>query len=432
MNMKKTILHSFIFIMAMAGLFGCAKEDAEKVTLRFWNGFTGPDGRTMLRMVQRFNRENPDVHVLMQRMEWATYYNKLFVAGLGDRAPEVFIVHASNIERFMLADFIRPVDDLMAGPHGLDENDFSENIWNAVEKDGSHYALPLDVHVLGMYYNRKLFREAGIVDEEGNPDPPESREEFMEALKKLTRDTDGDGEVDQWGYVYTWYRTNVYTMMHQWGGRFFTPDKTECLLDCPENIKALQFCSDLIRKHNLVPPPENFDSWIGFRQGKVGIAFEGIYMLEDLKKQKDLEYGGAPLPVLGKVPAAWCDSHTICFRKDLKEKKLETAWRFARYLSDHSLHWAEGGQIPVRKSLRNTERFRKMEIQREFAKQIPYVQYVPRVPFIFEFLTEFDTAVEKALRGSASPDEALKVATDNVNTIIRRQEKWRKTRGEKP
>lgn len=39
------------------------------VTIRFWNGFTGPDGRTMLRLVQRFNRENRGVHVIMQRME---------------------------------------------------------------------------------------------------------------------------------------------------------------------------------------------------------------------------------------------------------------------------------------------------------------------------------------------------------------------------
>ena len=38
--------------------------------LRFWNGFTGPDGRTILKLVKRFNRDNPDVRVTVQRMEW--------------------------------------------------------------------------------------------------------------------------------------------------------------------------------------------------------------------------------------------------------------------------------------------------------------------------------------------------------------------------
>ena len=62
-------------------------------TLRFWNLFSGPDGRTMLGLVRKFNAANPDVNIVMQRMHWSTYYNKLFVAGLGGRAPDVFITH---------------------------------------------------------------------------------------------------------------------------------------------------------------------------------------------------------------------------------------------------------------------------------------------------------------------------------------------------
>jgi multiple sugar transport system substrate-binding protein len=65
----------------------------------FWNGFTGPDGRTMLALVRRFNEENPDVQVTMQRMAWATYYNKLFV-GLGGRAPEISVLQSDAFARF--------------------------------------------------------------------------------------------------------------------------------------------------------------------------------------------------------------------------------------------------------------------------------------------------------------------------------------------
>src|SRR6266540_2573725 len=72
----------------------------ETITIRFWNGFTGPDGRTMLALVKQFNQQNPDINVIMQRMEWGTYYNKLFVAGLGGRAPEVFVSHSTALRRF--------------------------------------------------------------------------------------------------------------------------------------------------------------------------------------------------------------------------------------------------------------------------------------------------------------------------------------------
>ena len=135
-----TFISLILSVLFISLLFNCAKSHASKpsrkVVIRFWNGFTGPDGRTILRLIKRFNRENPDVQVLMQRMDWGIYYNKLFVAGLGGRAPEVFIVHAGSIERFIQAQFVRAVDDLVRGENGIEESDFAENIWQAVEKDG--------------------------------------------------------------------------------------------------------------------------------------------------------------------------------------------------------------------------------------------------------------------------------------------------------
>ncbi|MCD6386614.1 ABC transporter substrate-binding protein [Candidatus Sumerlaeota bacterium] len=409
-----------IFAALFIVVSGCGAGDSQKVKLRYWNGFTGPDGRTMRRLVNQFNRENPDIFVLMQRMDWSTYYNKLFVAGIGKRAPEVFIIQVYMLERFMRANFIRSIDDLLAKQTEITAEDFPPYLWSRVEKNGKHYGIPLDIHMWGMYYNKKLFREAGIVDEHGEPVPPKNRKEFLDAVRKLTRDLNGDGKPDEWGFVFTWFESNIYTFMLQWGGKFFTPDYSRCIMNCKENVEALQFCVDLIRKYKVAPPPENFDAWLGFRQGKIGLVFDGIYMLQDLRRQEDLDFGGAPLPKLGKYPAAWGSSHIMCLKAGLKGKRLQSAWRFIRFLSEHSLDWAEGGQIPARKKFRETERFRKMTVQWEFAKQIPYIKLLPRTPFISEFLTEFDLAVEKALRGSATPKEALDIATEKVNKVIAR------------
>ena len=45
----------------------------------------------------------------MQRIDWGTYYNKLFVAGIAGRAPELFILHTSALRRFAEANFVRPL-----------------------------------------------------------------------------------------------------------------------------------------------------------------------------------------------------------------------------------------------------------------------------------------------------------------------------------
>lgn len=411
-------LRVFLCLLVVV-LPGCGLSGQGKTTVRFWNGFTGPDGRTMLGLVKRFNAENPDVRVLMQRMDWATYYNKLFVAGIGGRAPELFIVHTSAIERFMRARFIRPIDEYVKGAQGIPVDDIDANVWAAVEKQGMHYGLPLDVHLLGLYYNERLFRNAGIVDAQGRAKPPRNREEFLAAAEALTQDTDGDGRIDQWGYVFTWFRTNIFTYMCQWEGRMFSPGFGECLLDTPANVAALDFCTGLIQRYEVAPTPENFDSWVGFQQERVAMAFEGIYMLADIEKL-GLEVNGAPLPVLGKEPAVWADSHTLCMCSDLDPLEADAAWRFMVFLSNNSLDWAEGGQVPVRKSLRESPRFKAMPIQRAFASQLPYIRYAPRVPFIFEFWTEFDAAAEKALRGSATAEEALTEAAARIDRIIQR------------
>lgn len=405
-----------LLIACCAMMASCGSGGRHKVVIRFWNGFTGPDGRAMLKIIKRFNEQNPDVEVLMQRMDWGTYYNKLFVAGIGNRAPEVFVVHASNLERFMQADFVQPVDDLMQGPEGLPEKDFVPNVWKAMERKGKHYAVPLDVHALGMYYNKKLLREAGITDAQGNAAPPTDRASFEAALRKITKP-----DIGQWGYTFTWFRTNVYALAEQNRAQFFNDTFTSCTMDSPPVVKTLEWCSDLIEKQHLAPQPENFNSWIGFRQGKVGMVFEGTYMLADLQKQKDLDWGAAPIPTIGETSATWADSHSMCLRKNMDKAHLDASWRLVRFLSDNSLDWAEGGQIPVRESLLKSQRFEGMYAQREFARQLPYIHYMPSVPFIFEFLTEFDLATEKALRGTVTSQQALDVATKNVDEVIERR-----------
>ncbi len=424
-KLKKILLISFAVIFAALVLFYYTRgsvENSDAVKVRYWNLFTGPDGRTMLGMVRHFNEQNPEISVRMQRMKLATYYNKLFVAGLGDRTPEVFVIHASAIERFVKAGLLRPLNNLVNSEKGIPLNDFSERVIDAVMRDGKIYALPLDTHMLGMYYNDEMLKNTGFIDRSGKASPPENREQFLSVLEKNTADTDNDGRVENWGFTFTWLRTNIASIMWQHGGEFFNDDYSKCTLNSPENVRALRFCADIVNKYKYSPPPgtEQAEGWIGFRQGRVAIAFEGIYMLPELQKIEAFEISGSPLPVLGDKPASWADSHVLCISRELEGEKLRSAWKFVKFLSDNSLDWAVGGQVPVRKSLLKSERFKSMKIQSAFAKQLPYIRYMPRVPFIGEFCSELDIAAERSLRGSIEPKDALDTATERVNKVIKR------------
>ncbi len=455
--------------------------DDKVIRLNFWNGFTGPDGRTMLHIIREFNEDYPNIEVTMQRMEWSIYFNKLMVAGIDGRGPEVFILHASEMPRFQRAGFMATLDEVYEGEDALPVDDFDPNLLKQMRYDGHMIGVPMDIHPQGLFYNAKMFREAGIVDENGVAKPPTNREEFMDAVRKLRIDKNGDGRPEQWGFALTMWRNNFTSLLPQFGGNYFD-ESGQCAIDSPESIAALEFMVSLGGDDPLVPAPENNLGWVGFRQKKVAMVFEGIYMLGDLKRLegvdrqlerlkrmggdpkqiielekqvqrlheleseleqlkgsdgdpnrlkeleievdrlKGLQYMAAPMPVIGKQHGTHGDSHILCLQKDLDPEVHEAAIAFLKFISNHDIQWADAGQVPARNSAREAEVFKDMQVQYAFSHQIPYVNYPPRSPAVFELQQQIDFAVEKALRRRATAEEALKTARKNFEDFVRKAE----------
>lgn len=386
----------------------------KRVDITFWNGFTGPDGTVMLDIIRQFNEANPDVRVSMQRMEWATYYNKLLVAAIDGRGPEMFVIHASTLPRMVRAGFVAPATDLFQGAGGIPESDFDPYVLDQTRFKGELLGVPLDIHPQGLYCNAEMLRKAGFVDAEGNVYAPRNREEFVRAMKAMRVS-------GTWGFALTLWRNNFQSLLPQFDGRYLD-DQGRADLANPGNIAALTFLGDLAQKDKLVPPPENGLGWVGFRQKKVGMVFDGVYMLGDLLRLNDLKYIGAPIPTIGNHPGTMADSHVLCIRNGLSGVQREAVERFIRYLSEHSIQWAAAGQVPARKSVRDTAEFKAMPVQSQFARQIPFMRYPARTIVLFELSLEIDLAVEKVIRGRATAKDALEIANANVQKILDRED----------
>jgi len=418
-SLRSIIVLCLLSLLLVSCSPGKHSGNVASAEIRFWNGFTGPDGATMEKIVQQFERET-GIRVKMQIIPWSTYYDKLLLSLAYGGAPDVFICHANRIAEFARYGVFRPLDDLIEADKGFNSSDFLPNIWKAGQSAGKQVGLPLDCHPQGLYYNLKLFREAGIVDAQGNPKPPETWEEFLDAARRLTKDKDRDGRPDQWGFAFTWLRTNWITFISQHGGSILSPDLKRAALADPPAVRATQQMCDIITRYGVAPKPEGFDSWMGFRQGRVAMAIEGIYMLSSVEEQRGLEYAGAPVPSFGPRRAVWGGSHLLCMPKNLSPQRAQLVWRFMRYLSDHSLDWAEGGQIPVRRSLLNQPRFRQMRVQYAFAKQLPYVVFEPASHKSTEIMPFYDAAIEAALLGIKSPQDALNEAARRIQQVLDR------------
>ncbi|HVL39796.1 MAG TPA: ABC transporter substrate-binding protein [Fimbriimonadaceae bacterium] len=393
-------------------LIGCGREleqDDGVVQIDFWNGFSGPDGAMMEKIVRRFNESHPQYRVKMQIIPWGQYYDKLTLGLAFGGAPEIFILHVNRFPEFASHNALSPLDGLM------EPDDFVPRVWDTTFWEGRQYAIPLDCHPIGLYYNVDLFEKEGILA------PPATLEEFLEAAKRLTKDTNGDGRIDQWGFSFTWLRSNSYTFFNQFGTSLLTDDLTRSALSQAGAAQAIQLMLDLIHRYRVAPPPEGQDAWMGFQTGKVAMALEGVYMMLGLEQQKGLRYAAAPVPQFGPKKAAWGGSHLMCLPRGLEGKRLEAAQAFMRYLSDHSLDWAKGGQVPVRLSLLESREFQSLRVQREFAKQLPYVVYEPPSVMFNQVAAFGDAAVEAAVNGLRPPKEALAEASRRIDDILMRQ-----------
>jgi multiple sugar transport system substrate-binding protein len=392
-----------------------------KTVLNFWNGFTGPDGKAMEEMVRRFRKQNPEIEVRVQTIPWGTYYDKLTLALAYGGAPDVFVMHAGRLPEFQSFQTLQPLDRFYSDNASvMGEKKFAPVPWRATFYQGKQYALPIDVHPIGLYYNTKKFQEAGIVDGQGRAKPPKTFEEFISAARRMTKDTNGDGRPDEWGFVFTWQRTNWLTIAGQFGANILSPDGKRSALDSPQNLRALQLMHDLIYKYKVAPKPEGVDAWLAFRQGKVGMALEGIYMLSSLEEQKNLPFAGAPVPQFGPHKAAWGGSHLLCQPRGIAPEQSRDAWKLMHFISDQSLIWARAGQVPARSDIRSSPQFGALEVQTEFAKQLPFVQYEPLHPKSNAIFPLLEPGIEAVMLDIATPEQAMRDVSRRVNQVLER------------
>ena len=121
--------------------------------------------------------------------------------------------------------------------------------------NGGQYAFPEQWSGNFLYYNKKLFAEAGVHPPPGRWEQPWSFGEFLDTAKALTK-RDRSGRVSQWGYVDSWvasYSAGMFGMNNgvPWSSPRMNP--THLNFDNDAFIEGIQFYADLTNKHRVAP-----------------------------------------------------------------------------------------------------------------------------------------------------------------------------------
>ncbi len=391
---------------------GAKGYDGPAVELDFWNGFTGGDGPFMRRLVDQFNAENPNIKVKMTVMQWVDYYTKLPTAVSSGRGPAVAIMHVDSLATNAARNVIEPLDDV-AKALELKQEDFAEVVWKAGEYNGKRYGIPLDVHPLGFFYNKTLMSQAGLDPAK----PPATADEYLAALEAMK----GKGILGHWAtpFPFTGVLT-VQALLWQFGGELFNAESSKATWGEEPGVKALTWFTDLVKKGYSPKNVAQDADAIALQNGKNAFNWNGIWNINTLKEKKGLEWGVAPLPNIGGTKAAWAGSHQFCLPKlKTPDQNKSTAARvFVNYISQKSLEWAKGGQVPARKQVRESAEFKALTDQAALATQIDDLHFPPSVPGIGDALGELNKAVNEAVLLKAEPAKALADAAARADKIL--------------
>ena len=387
------------------------------VALTFWNGFTGGDGPVMKSLVDKFNAANPNIKVTMNVYEWADYYQKVPAAVSTGNGPDLGIMHVEQVATNAARGVVLPLDDVAASLQ-LKEEDFSPPVWRAGVYNSKRYAIPLDVHPQGMFYNKKVLQTAGLDPEK----PPTTNDEYLAALDALK----AKGIQGHWASPFPFTGVQQFqSLTWQFGGQLFDEAAGRPLFAEEPGVKALTWLVDLVKKGYSPKNVAQDADAIALQNGKAAFNWNGIWNINTLNGVKGLEWGVSALPQIGTQKAAWAGSHNfVQFKQKATDQNKLTAGKvFVNYISRQSLEWAKGGQVPARKEVREGADFKALKEQSAIGSQIDDLHFPPSVPGIADAMATMDVAVNEAILLRKEPAKALADAAGKAGQILEQNKK---------
>ena len=398
-----------------------------EVTFYYPVAVGGPITKTIDGYCEQFEKENPGIKV---KPVYAGTYQESIVKALtahkGGTPPTTAILLSTDMYTLIDEDAVVPYDELA---NTAEDQAWIKSFYPAFmansQTGGKTWGIPFQRSTIVLYWNKELFKEAGL-------DPnraPANWKEMQEYATKLTKH-DAAGNTTQWGvqipssgFPY-WLFQGLTTPN---GVELMNAAGTETYFDKPAVIEALQYWTDLSRKYKV--HPAGVVEWgttpKDFFERKVAMIWTTTGNLTNVKNNAKFEFGVAMLPESKRRGSPTGGGNFYVFKKATKEQQL-AAVKFAKWMTqpERAAQWGiDTGYVAVRPDAWKTA---KME---EYVKGFP-VAAVARDQLqysVAELSTHDNQRVTKALNdgiqaaltGTKTPEQAMKDSQAEASRILR-------------
>lgn len=374
-------------------------------------------------LINRFNAENPDIHIDVNVVAWPGYPQLTAQMGARD-PPDLVTMHEGVISDYALKGLLEPIDDYLRMA-GINPADFTAASRAGVTVGRHYFALPWDTHGGLFHVNTALFAKAGLM-RGGEPVLPNSWDELFKQARQFEART-GKPYLIQSNVGDTAYAArNLYTYMMAEGAVLF-PDPHHIKLNTPLGIRVATYFrrinEERLGSQNMDTPA----AIAAFINGEGGIYPTGTWMIGSFEQEAMTpgrplynSYAVFPYPHLAGQWVEYVSGHTwvVPMRKRTPAQRAAIA-RFFRFMAAHNYDWARTGHIPAFKAVLDEPRFRMLPHRADIAAlaQIgrPLPSYVERQNAIEGIVGEEAAA---AFTGQKSVQSALSEAERRVNELL--------------
>ncbi|MDZ4805881.1 MAG: extracellular solute-binding protein [Candidatus Eisenbacteria bacterium] len=400
-----------LLLPAVTGVFGCSggSTPAGPITVHFWQFWeadvVGP-------ILTRFEAENPGIKVQMKQLTWQNGREEILAAVAANTAPDLCELGSTWFGRFAadgaLADISAETDSLRARLRQ----------WEAAMHNGRVYGVPWVLGTRAVFYNKRLFREAGL-----NPDlsPPDTWPRLMEAASKIHKPDAGTyGFGRNSGERYVLFK-KFMPLAWSNGGDVLSADGLQSVFNSTENLEALKFWLSL-KSVSLTERQDQIDQ--AFKQERIGIIQSGAWLFKTLPTDAPkLEYGVCRMPRPdgnNRVNRSFGGGEILVIFKN--SPRREAALKLAAFLArgDNALALCRVAKSvqPAAVGMENDDYYQANPGERTFVEQLTTAVFPPNDPSWQEMENAVENWVEKAMFEKVTAEKALEEADQEIVALL--------------
>jgi len=366
-----------------------------------------------------YEAQNPDVDIQVQVFPGSSLKDfeiKLRLMFASRQAPDIIPVAEGLAAVFARKGLLDPCPASIIDM--VETNSVNELVRNSAYVDGTCFGIATDAVWQALYYNKQMFREAGLDPER----PPRDWDELLDYAERLTVRNDA-GMPTRAGFFIrkTGFKPGIagkwLTFLYSAGGRPFTEDGTRTLFNDEAGRAALRFYETILDERIDAVGLDGDEQ--GFGQGRVAMIMREAYLVRWLDEHyPDVEFGIAPIPA---NQASISDGASYVATVNAESKNKAHAWGFIEFLMADEAYTrkaAIGGVMPATMSVAALPEYRDDPIIKVFLEQ----EVAPANTFegADRAIDMLGAYIERFCYGRLTLDETLERAERDINALLER------------